>query len=229
VVITTVLSSSKTLSVIFCLIDRPSGGVGERRAPLLGGALLRVLRENIAPARVRTFLFFKFDFRSGEVFALLRPYCTGTWGSVGIIKSIGSEFSAVGVCLGEVSGLLLPAPNQNLFLWAGLPELTSMPVESEAEWGRFGRPQLSNASSEKCLLGLTASAVFGRLVGLLSSRFGEGLDRVGGLLRDDTLPLREWVGRTVDVLPSVSEEIMERGRGITSTVSEKPTRGRLPV
>lgn len=31
------------------------------------------------------------------------------------------------------------------------------------------------------------------------------------------------------MLPSVSEEIIESGRGMTSTVSEKPTRGRVPV
>lgn len=30
------------------------------------------------------------------------------------------------------------------------------------------------------------------------------------------------------MLPSVSEEIIESGRGITSTVSENPTRGRVP-
>lgn len=32
----------------------------------------------------------------------------------------------------------------------------------------------------------------------------------------------------VELLPSVSDEIMDNGRGITSTVSEKPTRGRPP-
>ena len=34
--------------------------------------------------------------------------------------------------------------------------------------------------------------------------------------------------RIVELLPSVSDEIMDNGRGMTSTVSEKPTRGRPP-
>jgi len=43
------------------------------------------------------------------------------------------------------------------------------------------------------------------------------------------LPESEWP-RTVEQLPSVSEEIRERGRGcgMTSTRSAKPTRGRIP-
>jgi hypothetical protein len=32
----------------------------------------------------------------------------------------------------------------------------------------------------------------------------------------------------VEVLPSVSDDIRERGRGMTSMVSEKPTLGRTP-
>jgi hypothetical protein len=36
------------------------------------------------------------------------------------------------------------------------------------------------------------------------------------------------VPRIVELLPSVSDEIMDNGRGMTSTVSEKPTRGRTP-
>jgi hypothetical protein len=36
------------------------------------------------------------------------------------------------------------------------------------------------------------------------------------------------VPRTVELLPSVSDEIKDNGRGMTSTVSEKPTRGRTP-
>ena len=34
--------------------------------------------------------------------------------------------------------------------------------------------------------------------------------------------------RIVELLPSVSDEIMDSGRGMTSTVSEKPTRARTP-
>lgn len=34
--------------------------------------------------------------------------------------------------------------------------------------------------------------------------------------------------RIVELLPSVSDEIKDKGRGMTSTVSEKPTRGRTP-
>ena len=40
------------------------------------------------------------------------------------------------------------------------------------------------------------------------------------------LPLRECEGRTVDIELEVAEEIVERGRGMYSSLSENPTRGR---
>lgn len=80
------------------------------------------------------------------------------------------------------------------------------------------------------VIGLTASAVLGLARGLPSS-IGElmserGLSCGEATLIDATLPLRECPARTVDILLDVSEEIMERGRGMNSRSSAKTTRGR---
>lgn len=40
------------------------------------------------------------------------------------------------------------------------------------------------------------------------------------------LPVTEWLARIVDKLLDVSEDMVESGRGMNSTVSEKPTRVR---
>lgn len=52
--------------------------------------------------------------------------------------------------------------------------------------------------------------------------------RAAGLAMELTLPESEWHPRMVELLPSVSEEIIESGRGMTSTCSENPTLGRTP-
>lgn len=52
-----------------------------------------------------------------------------------------------------------------------------------------------------------------------------GLD-VLELIIDVILPVREWFGRMVDRLLDVSDEIVDKGRGMNSTVSENSTRGR---
>lgn len=77
------------------------------------------------------------------------------------------------------------------------------------------------------------SAVFG-LMSPICSRASSILSRFflaeGGLevpLRIELmLPLSEWEGRTVESELDVPVEIVERGRGMNSRVSEKPTRGR---
>lgn len=46
------------------------------------------------------------------------------------------------------------------------------------------------------------------------------------LMMDVMLPVTEWLARSVDRLLEVSDDIVDRGRGMNSTVSEKPTLGR---
>jgi hypothetical protein len=46
------------------------------------------------------------------------------------------------------------------------------------------------------------------------------------LTMDVMLPVTEWLAKMVDRLLDVSEEIVDSGRGMNSTVSEKPTRAR---
>jgi hypothetical protein len=192
-----VLSSSKTASVISPVNDRLSGGVGVR-LPLLCGALLRALREKMAPAIVRTFLFLILALRSGDVFGRVGALVVCTTGEKGVKETlvIGSKFSKVGVCFGVVLGevsVLPPEVNQNLFLLTGLPELASKLVESDAESGLFGRALFSTSSNpmDTCELELAASAVLGLGAGLLSSKLGEGVDRAAGLPSDVMLPVKE--------------------------------------
>lgn len=59
----------------------------------------------------------------------------------------------------------------------------------------------------------------------LVTREADGLD-VLALIIDVILPVREWFCRMVDRLLDVSDEIVDKGRGMNSTVSENPTRGR---
>jgi hypothetical protein len=147
----------------------------------------------------------------------------------------GSVFSMVGVCFGVVLedvSLLPPALNQNLFLFAELPELGKKLEESDAESGLFSRlnlPRESSVGGSIWRLEPIASAVLGLCAGPFSLGSGEGVDLGAGLPQDVMLPVKEWFPRIVDVLPSVSEEIIDNGRGITSIVSENPTRVRVPV
>ena len=137
--------------------------------------------------------------------------------------------------LGEHSAELL---NQKcFFLVGGLPLLVTI-GDPEADNGLFGKL----ATTESCpgavrpMPKVEGSAVTGLLRGLTSDPTGLLKDcsaahdsRGFGLVAIELiLPDREWLPRIVDVLPSVSEEISERGRGITSMVSEKPTLGRIP-
>jgi hypothetical protein len=193
---TTVLSSSKMASVMSLVKERLNGGVGVR-LPLLCAGLLRALREKIAPANVRTFLFLMLALRSGDVFGLVGVLVVCRADANSENEVIGSFSSTEGVCLGVVLGdtsALPPDVNQNFRLFAGLPELEKKPVESDAERGLFGRPPAPHESSVRmdiCELGLAASAVFGLGAGLLASTLGEGLNRVAGLPNDVMLPVRE--------------------------------------
>ena len=82
----------------------------------------------------------------------------------------------------------------------------------------------------------TAPAVLGREPfllfgsGELTPLVGVSRPAVGVLVTEtieETLPDTEWPGRTVAVLP-VSVDTIDRGRGMNSRVSEKPTRARGP-
>ncbi len=53
-----------------------------------------------------------------------------------------------------------------------------------------------------------------------------GEDKVPVSAIEVMLPVTEWLARMVDKLLDVSEDMVESGRGINSTVSEKPTRVR---
>lgn len=105
----------------------------------------------------------------------------------------------------------------------------------EADIGRFKKSSPAGESfsmAKLAGLGLAASAVLGRRLGLSSSllRTKSGVECAGELAaaKELTLPVKEWVPRIVELLPSVSEEIKDNGRGMKSTRSEKPTRGRTP-
>lgn len=175
--------------------------------------------------------------RSGEV--LGRTKGDGLTGAKVGSAEIGSVFSSDGVAFGELS---LGGLNQKCFFLVeglvglvGLVELVGRLGDADADTGL-----LATASSPGEILffsklaepGVAASAVLGRRLGLPSSlvRTKVGADCVGGLAaaKELILPVREWVPRIVELLPSVSDEIKDKGRGMTSTVSEKPTRGRTP-
>jgi len=119
------------------------------------------------------------------------------------------------------------------FLFGGLPELT-VPGGPEADKGRLGRLITDNDLSPEAMLPVKvdkASAVCGRSGEPLVDSLEELITRVGlgvGLAIELILPDSEWQPRIVELLPSVSDEIIDRGRGITSTCSENPTRGRTP-
>lgn len=51
-----------------------------------------------------------------------------------------------------------------------------------------------------------------------------GLDELPPPIMDVILLETEWLGRTVDILLDVSEEIVDNGRGMNSKTSENPTR-----
>ncbi len=204
------------------------GGVGVR-LPFPLAAAIRPLRENRWPVQVRTFLFLTLAERSGEVFG--RAVGDGLAGANAGNAEIGSVFSVLGVVFGEHSFEWL---NQKcFFLLEGLVDAVARPPNPEADTGRFRGLSSSTYFLTKLTgLGLAASAVLGRRLGLSSSllRTKDGIDCVGGLAaaKELTLPVNECVPRIVEVLPSVSEEIRDSGLGMTSTRSENPTRGRTP-
>lgn len=229
--ITTVLSSSK-ISFNWALARRLRGGVGVRFAfDFIDRG--RPFRENMPCVHDLTaFLFFMLALRSGDVLGRASS-STGLGAKVWLAK--GSAFSALGVGLGEPSAELLD--QKCFFLVGGLPLLVTA-GEPEADSGRFGKVTTPDSciGSERPRPNVAGSAVTGLLRGLTSEPIGllndcsPAQERRGfGLVAMELiLPEREWFPRIVEVLPSVSDDINDNGRGITSTVSEKPTLGRTP-
>lgn len=137
--------------------------------------------------------------------------------------------------MGEHSAELL---NQKCFFLVGGLPLFVTTGDPEADNGLFGKVAIieSCAGTARPRPNVDGSAVTGLLRGLISDPIGLLKDcsaahdsRGFGLVATELiLPDREWFPRMVDVLPSVSDEMSERGRGITSIVSEKPTLGRTP-
>lgn len=112
--------------------------------------------------------------------------------------------------------------------------MLSMAGDPEADSGRFGKVGTeSDWSCEECLAKsiVAASAVLGLCWKVLCSMDGEFKVDVAraGLAIELILLFNEWPNRIVEVLPSVSEEISERGLGITSIFSANSTLGRGPV
>jgi hypothetical protein len=225
----TTVSSASKISLIRSLCRRTkAGGVGTRLPPL--ALRFADLRENIPEVQVWYFrFFFKLVLRSGEVLGL------GLSVDLVVVRigasTSGLGLSAVGVGDGEecCDGL-----NQKcFFLFGGLPDNVT-DGDPDAESGRLGMESVSSFSSRERTgdRSVDGSAVLGRCFGGLSpihrGRVGE-LTAELLLAIELMLPDRLWP-RTVEQLPSVSEEISDRGRGrgMTSTRSAKPTRGRAP-
>ena len=116
----------------------------------------------------------------------------------------------------------------------GLGTTKSMGVSflEEADEGRIdaATPSLDRKSCWKPCM--TGSAVFGLGLDILCSGDVSNSDlpilTVGGLdvpalTMDVILPVTEWLARAVDRLLEVSEDIVDSGRGMYSTVSAKPT------
>ena len=132
--------------------------------------------------------------RSGEVFG--RTMGEGLAGAKDGNAEVGSTFSAEGVDFVELS---LELPNQkSFFLLEGLAELVDRLGDPEADAGLLAK----TSSPEGALLfakfdglGVAASAVLGRLLGLPSSlpRTKVGADCAGGLAAANelTLPVSE--------------------------------------
>ena len=143
-----------------------------------------------------------------------------------LVSSKGSASSCFGVEVGV--GSLLFADQKCFFFGGGLP-LEETIGDSQADKGLFGmvkRPSvlssltLENSSAASAVLGLFA-AVRSKTGGLIGAKDSSGLAG-GGLTIELMLFVTEWP-QMVELLRSVSEEIIERGRGITSTRSEKST------
>jgi hypothetical protein len=167
--------------------------------------------------------------RSGEVFG------RGTVGVASRDRSVRESVrSSLGVGVGDELGEF--EDQKCFFFVGGLPELCTA-GELDAERGLFGRFTIERAFSARAdpeKSKVAGSAVLGR-TGVLSSSKGlgefiniTGLRGVGLAAIELILPETECPYRMVEQLPSVSEDINESGRGIISTRSAKPTRGRGP-
>lgn len=145
----------------------------------------------------------------------------------GVMSVKGSVFSCLGVGVGEGS---FPCVDQKcFFLGGGLPD-EEIIGDPDADKGLLGilrrlsasgraQPEKSKAASAVFGLRSAGASVMTGLVDMGDSRMLSGR----GLARELILLDREWPPRTVELLLSVSEEIIDRGLGITSTVSEKST------
>ena len=114
------------------------------------------------------------------------------------------------------------------------------PLEGEppagAEDGRFtgeSKPEKSHCQSSDArggellpVFGLTLEESCSRvdLRPDLALMVDCGLDELPPPIMDVILLETEWLGRTVDILLDVSEEIVDNGRGMNSKTSENPTR-----
>lgn len=93
-----------------------------------------------------------------------------------------------------------------------------------------GRPSLRLLSVGLAVRGREGGESFANIVSEATLViFADGGLGAPPLTRDVMLPvtewLTEWLASTVDRLLDVSDEIVDKGRGINSIVSEKPTRG----
>lgn len=196
-----------------------NGGVGVRR-PFVRDMRCFDLRENIPPVQVRTLRLFILAFRSGEDLGLLVVHSSegvkaDRYDSV-VLSSALISADTFASCSSE-------GEPQKCFLFeGGLPELVDGLGVSDEDNGRLGLDVGEDGTS----LEVIEDSV-GDVEGC-GEMFRERLDDddgLGGLGMELTLPDAECDARTVEVLPSVSDEIKDSGRGISETVSEKATRG----
>jgi hypothetical protein len=225
----TTVSSSSKISLIRSLARLTSaGGVGVRFAFAF---LFPDFREKMPDVQVWYLRFFTLPDRSGETFDLDRLLAGGSR----LRDDSGSRgfwISALGVGVGEMPGEF---DDQKCFrLVGGLPDAV-IAGEPDADSGRFGRLIAVSAFSARAgpeNSRVVASAVLGRSRGLsvsgeigeliVRTDFGVGLAAMELMLPDSECP------RIVEQLVSVSDEINDNGRGIISTLSANPTRGRAP-
>lgn len=223
---TTVLSASKISFSLSLSCLRRAGGVAVR-LDFLADLCFDFL-ENMPAVQVWYFLRLCDEGRSGAVLGRARV----SFGTVISCEtdSKGSSRSSLGVGVGVDS---LPYVDQKCFFFRGGLPLVDSIGELEADNGLFGiESKFSSLVGSIADNNNEASAVFGRRLNI-DSPLGmliESLDSVDiewpGLaieliLFDNECP------RMVELLLSVSEDIIDNGRGITWTFSEKSTvRGR---